>query len=223
MKVLFVLCLFGVSIFFDCSSHNRKQTVTTIQTALQSGVQNLLTFKNKVGDVEYTINAKLLRKGEHNGIQLQSDVIQIKYELKNTGGKSYLIFNRGHLGTDDSVVYVEPQSDGTVEISQKAFREPKDKKCPYRYVPIVPNASWLKSKQTVHNQIEVALPLKIKTPFDDCTPPSEIPVKIDKTKFCVGISEADAGKVKINNKGLVEGWQYIKEQQLLCSDTIELK
>lgn len=223
MKVLFLLCLFGVLMFFDCSSNNKKQTPSNAETTMVSNMQNLLTYKNKIGDVEYVFNAKVLKKGEHNGVSYQTDTVQITYELKNTGDKSYLVYNRGHFGTDSSVVYVEPQKDGTVEISQKAFREPKDKNCPNRYVQIVPNASWLKSKQTIQNQIEVALPLKLKTPFDDCTPPSEMPAKIDKTKFCLGISEADASKVKINDKGFVEGWQYVKEQQLLCSYFVELQ
>ncbi|MEP6923634.1 MAG: hypothetical protein ABI954_04140 [Pyrinomonadaceae bacterium] len=186
-------------------------------------MQNLFTDKKKVGDVEYTFSAKVLRKGERNGVNYQTDVIQITYELKNTGDKSYLVYNRGHFGTNDSVVYVEPLKDGTIEISQKAFREPKDRNCPQRFVQIVPNASWLKSKQTVQQQIEVALPLEPKTPFDDCTPPLEMPTKIAKTKFCLGISEADASKVKITDKGFVQGWQDVKEQQLLCSDMVELK
>lgn len=223
MKILFLLCFFGVLIFFDCSSKAKKQTANNAETITGNNMQNLLVYENKIGDVEYAFSAKILKSGEHNGVNYQTDVVQFAYEMKNTGGKSCLVYNRGHFGTDNSVVYVEPQKDGTVEISQKAFREPKDKNCPQRYVQIVPNASWLKSKQTIQNQIEVALPLKLKTSFDDCTPQSEMPAKIDKTRFCLGISEADASKVKISNKGFVEGWQYVKEQQLLCSNVIELK
>lgn len=223
MKILFLLCLFAALMVFDCSSNKKQQAANNTEITAEDDMQNLLAYKNKTGDVEYTFSAKVLKSGEHNGVNYQTDVVQIAYELKNTGDKSYLIYNRGHFGTDNSIVYVEPQRDGTVEISQKAFREPKDKNCPQRYVQIVPNASWLKSKQTVQNQIEVVSPLKLKTPFDDCTPPSEMPAKIDKTKFCLGISEADTSKVKINDKGVVEGWQYVKEQQLLCSDIVELK
>lgn len=223
MKILFLLCLFGVLTFFDCSSNGKKQTANNAETTTGSNMENLLAYKNKIEDVEYSFSAKVLKKGEHNGVAYQTDVVQITYELKNTGDKNYLVYNRGHFGADDTVVYVEPRTDGTVEISQKAFREPKDKNCPERYVQIAPNASWLKSKQTIQNQIQTALPLKLKTPFDDCTPAPKMPAKIDKTKFCLGISEADASKVKIGDKGFVEGWQNVKEQQLLCSDVIEMK
>lgn len=223
MKVLFLLCLFAVTAFFDCSSNKKEQPVNSSETPMASDMQNPLTYKNKIGDVEYAFTAKVLKKGELNGVNRQTDTIQITYKLKNTGDKNYLVYNRGHFGTDSNVVYVEPQKDGTVEISQKAFREPKHKNCPNRYVQIVPNASWLKSKQTIQNQIETALPLTLKTPFDDCAPPSEMPARIDKTRFCLGISEADASKVKINDKGFVEGWHYVKEQKLLCSDVVELQ
>lgn len=223
MKVLFLSCFLGVLLFFDCSSNNRKQAVNNAAPITETDMQNSSTFKNKVGDVEYTFSAKILKKDNRDGDNRETDVVQITYELKNTGDKSYLIYNRWHFGTNESVVYVEPQKDGTIEISQKAFREPKDRNCPQRFVAIIPNASWLKSQQTVNNKIEIALPLELKTPFDDCTPLLEMPAKIDKTRFCLGISEADKDRVKINDKSFVEGWQYVKEQQLLCSRDIDLK
>jgi hypothetical protein len=209
--------------FFDCSSNNRKQTVNNTATAAATNMQNVPEYKNKVGDVEYTFSQKVLKKGDHDGVNRQTDVIQITYQLKNTGDKSYLVYNRGHFGTNESVVYVEPQKDGSIEISQKAFREPTGRNCPQRFVAVVPNASWLESKQTLSNQIEVALPLELKTPFDDCTPQPKMPAKVDKARFCLGISEADKGQVKISDNGFVQGLQYVKEQQLLCSDIVELK
>jgi hypothetical protein len=223
MKILFLLCLSGVLMFFDCSSNNRKISVNNAAIATGTNMQNVPEYKNKAGDVEYTFSLKVLKKGDHDGVNRQTDVIQITYQLKNTGDKNYLVYNRGHFGTNDSVVYVEPQKDGIVEISQKAFREPTGRNCPQRFVAVTPNASWLNAKQTVNNQIEVALPLKQITPFDDCTPQSGIPAKVDKARFCLGISEVDKSQVKISDNGFVQGLQYVKEQQLLCSDFIELK
>lgn len=224
MKVLFLLGFFGALMFFDCSSSkNRQPTGNDVQKNSENKMRDSFTYKNKIGEIEYTFAAKILKKGAPGTANLENDVLQIDYEVKNTGEKNYLLYNRGHSGTDDSVVYVETQKGGTIEISQKAFREPEGKTCPNRYVPIAPNASWLKSKQTIKNQIETALPLKLKTPFDDCTPRAEMPAEIARTRFCLGVSEADASRVKINDKGFVEGWQHVKEQQLLCSDVIELK
>lgn len=204
--------------FFDCSSNNQKQTIVNAEKT-EIRMENLPVYQNKVGDVEYSLSAKILKKSENR----QSDVVQITYELKNTGDKNYLVYNLGHFGTNESVVYVEPQKDGSIEISQKAFHEPTDRNCPQRFVAVVPNASWLKAKQTVNNQIEVALPLTVKTPFDDCTPLPAMPAKINRVRFCLGIAEADTNQVKIDEKGFVQGQQFVKEQQLLCSDNIPLK
>ena len=209
--------------FFDCSSNNQKQTIVNAEKT-ETRMENLPVYQNKVGDVEYTLSAKILKKGASgDNANHQTNVIQITYELKNTGDKSYLVYNRGHFGTNDSQVYVEPQKDGSIEISQKAFAEPADRNCPQRFVAIVPNASWLKAKQTVNNQVETTLPLKVKTPFDDCTPLPEMPDQINQTRFCLGIAEADPNQVKIDENGFVQGRQAVKEQQLLCSDNIELK
>ena len=221
MKFLLLLILSTVLMFFDCSYKDQKQTSNNIQNTSQSMTQDLFTYKNKIGEIEYTYSAKLIKKEVSN--KEETNRLQINYTVKNTSDKNYLLYNRGHFGTDNSLIYVEPNKEGVIEISQRAFREPNDKSCPNRYVPITPNASWLEAGKTISNNISVKLPLKPKTPFDDCNPQTAMPEKTNKLKFCLGISEADKSKVKINNKGVVEGWQYVKEQQLLCSDTVELK
>nr|MCU0240556.1 hypothetical protein [Pyrinomonadaceae bacterium] len=139
----------------------------------------------------------------------------------NLGKKNYLIFNQGHdIGNEK--IYVEPQKDDVIEISQRRFIEPKDKNCPEREYPIMPNASWLKAKQTIIQSVIVSLPLQVKTPFDDCLPKAEMPAEIKDLKFCLGIAEANPKKVKVDEKGFVKGWNQVKAQQFLCSDLFKL-
>jgi hypothetical protein len=212
MKIFVVLML--TAVFFDCSS--KKSTPANT-------MENFLSYSNKEGEIDYSFNAKLVKKGLHNGITYQNDVVQIEYNLTNTGDKNYLVYNAGHSGTNDATVYVEPQTDGTVEISQKAFAEPKDKNCPDRFMAIMPKASWLKANQTVKKQFELALPLQTKTPFDDCLPVNVMPKEISKVNFCIGVSEADANKVTLDKDGNIKNPDSAKPQKLLCSTAVALK
>jgi hypothetical protein len=88
MKIPLLFCLFGVLMFFDCSSNNQKQTVNDVASTTGTNMQNLPADKKKVGDIEYTFSQKVLKKGEHGDeANRQTDVVQITYELKNTGDK----------------------------------------------------------------------------------------------------------------------------------------
>jgi hypothetical protein len=212
MKIFVLLML--IAVFFDCSSKKSKQG---------TAMENLLSYSNKDGELNYSIKADLIKKGIHDGIDYQNDVVQIEYNLTNTSNKNYVIFNAGHSGTTDATVYTELQSDGTVEISQKAFTEPKDKNCPNRFVAIMPKASWLKAKQTINKQLQIAIPLKTTTPFDDCLPASVIPKEVAKVKFCIGVAEANSNEVSIDKEGNIKGLNPVNVQKLLCSPTVKLK
>jgi hypothetical protein len=212
MKIFVILML--IAFFFDCSSKKSKP---------ETAMENFLSYSNKEGEIEYAVKAALIKKGIHNGIDYQNDVVQIEYNLTNTGDKNYLVYNEGHSGTNDASVYVEPNPDGSVEISQKAFGEPKDKNCPNRFVPIMPKASWLKANQTVSKKLQLALPLQAKTPFDDCLPADVMPKEVSQVKFCVGVSEADADKVSIDKDGNIKSLDLVKPQKLLCSASVKLK
>jgi hypothetical protein len=212
MKIFVILML--TAVFFDCSSKKSKP---------ETAMDNFLSYSNKEGEIEYSFKAALIKKGIHSGIDYQNDVVQIEYNLTNTGDKNYLIYNAGHSGTNDATVYAEPNADGSVEISQKAFGEPKDKNCPNRFIPIMPKASWLKAKQTVTKQLQIALPLQTKTPFDDCLPGNVMPKEVSQIKFCVGVSEADAEKASIDKDGNIKSLDSVKPQKLLCSTSVNLK
>lgn len=153
-----------------------------------------------------------------------TDYVEVTYTVTNKGDKSYLIFNRGdtNKGLDKGRLYVEPSANGIIELSQKRFSKPENKSCPNFEVPVEAGASWLKPKQTITETVRTSLPLRFYTPFDSCTPQSEMPKEIKTVKFCLGIAEADSAKVKVNENGYIENWQDVGMQKLLCTQETTL-
>jgi hypothetical protein len=176
--------------------------------------------QNKIAGLDYKFTAKRLKKGA----AYRADMIEIRYELTNKGKQDYALFNRGHSGYDNSpTVYVEPSGVNGVELSQKAFAEPKDKNCPLRYAPIIARASWLKANQTVKERFFIQLPLKLRTPFDDCSPQPEMPKEISEVKFCLGLAQANHKKIKIDKNGLLSDFTVFQQQEYFCSGPLKLE
>lgn len=178
---------------------------------------NIKMQTKRIGDLEYKITFE----------RVSDTFLQFNYKVKNFGESDYLLYNRGtSLVMRRGTVFVEPQANNSVELSQKRFFQPKDKDCPDREAPIYPAASWLKAKQTVNEEIGVSLPLKLNTPFSDCQPQPEMPKQVKEIRFCLGAAKVNSAKsVKTDGQGtiIVRGGEDIEEQQLLCSDVVELK
>jgi hypothetical protein len=217
VRIALLFCLLGFA-FFDCN----KKPVVKGPVGNMEGTQK---FTGKSGDIEYTFTASLQKKGMRDGVEHLSDTLAISYELKNTGTKDYVVFNRGHFGKDTgNAVYTEPLPDGGIEISQKAFSEPSGLNCPQRFVAIFPRASWLKAGKIAKEEVTLALPFRLNTPYDDCQPQPEMPKEPKSVKFCIGYSEADSKKITINEQGSLSDISGIAtKQKFLCSDSISLK
>lgn len=222
MKFLIVLSLCSVMMLLECSPKNDANTENP-KPQVEKNMSESLNYKNESDGIKYSFKAEVKKAGKYDGIEYKNDFVQVEYELNNTSDKDYLVFNRGHFGTNSYTVYVEPGSNGTVEISQKAFREPTDKNCPQRFVAISPKASWLKAGQKITEKVEVEMPLQARTPFDDCEPKTELPSDYKKAKFCIGVLEADSAATKINDDGTITGLNYTKTQKLLCSNAVDLR
>lgn len=220
MKFILIFLVFSVAILLQCKKEDMSG---------EKNVQNehfVYSEKKQFGELEFSFSIKILEKGLHDGINYLNNNLSINYEIKNTGGKEFVVFNRGHTAYVDgkSEVYVEPLEDGSIEISQKAFVQPKDKQCPFWLIPRISVGSLLKAQKTTKEQISLELPPKLNTPYADCKPSPVMPDKIKKAKFCVGVAEIrNQSELKINEKGIVQGRDGLAEQILLCSDTIELE
>ena len=186
-------------------------------------MNEIFNSKGKKDEIEYQITAKLQKSGKYDGINYPNDNIVIEYELKNTGAKNFILYDRGHSGSTADVVYTEPLADGTVELSMKAFTEPKGKTCPARFVAITPRGTLFSAGETVKDKIYVELPLKTKTPFDDCDPKTEIAPNASKIKFCFGFQEITDASLKVDGDGNIKPFPDLKNQQFLCTDIGELK
>lgn len=228
MKVLGIIIFLFAALLIECGkseSNARANTnenvpdnvsVKSEPAASNTPVTNLKNMDEvfrsagKKGEIEFQLVGKRQNKGKYDGINYPNDNLIIEYTVKNTGAKDFILYNQGHSDSPNrQIVYVEPQPDGSIELAQKAFAEPKN--CPLRDAPITPRTGSLKAGETVSGKVFIELPLKQKTPFDDCVPPAEMPPKTNKIKFCLGIQEAGDSKPNIG------------KQEFLCSDSFELK
>lgn len=210
MKILAVLTF---AIFLAAECQTKKNGNLTFN---DNRMNSINTQKKRVGDLEYEISIE----------KISDTFLKLRYEVKNLGNSKYLLYNRGIGRGSKGTVFVEPLSDEAIELSQKRFYEPKDKSCPLRETPISFAASWLKAKQAVNEEIGVSLPLELNTPFSDCQPPPEMPKQAKTLRFCLGAAKVNSAKnIKTDEQGtvMVRGGEDISEQQLLCSETIELK
>lgn len=234
----FALCLISI-IFFDCKKGNESRTSgnanigvnkdnrananqsTAINNSPESESLNqvpsksTMTNQKKEGDLKYAITVKK-DKGH----------VLVNYELKNSGKKSYLLFNRGiSPNCEIGKAFVTPAENGTIEIAQKFYREPQDIQCPLLESPIEQGVSILKPGQTASERIRVALPLKYNTPYNYCYKGGALPLipePAKKVRFCLGYIETDSDQTNIEGCA-IKNWKGVGEQKLLCSDVVELK
>lgn len=173
--------------------------------------------QRRIHDLEFKADVRAVEGGG----------VSVTYSVRNTGGTTYLLFNRGdtETGLERGQFYVEPLAEGVVEISQKHFAEPKDRNCPERESPIRHGVTVLAPGQRVAEELSVTPPLKHKTPYNDCTPLPAMPEPVRRIRFCLGVIEADAGKTVVAERQvrIVKDPSLLARQQLLCSNAVELQ
>src|SRR6185369_1397415 len=170
MKFLGIVFFMSLALFLQCGKSisdaqnkmdtntgkiisNDSRTETVKQKAIN--MNELFSSKGKKDEIEYQITGRLQKKGLYEGINYPNDNVVIEYELKNTGTKNFILYNQGHSsdpGSGGALVYVEPQTDGIIELSLKAFTEPDGKNCPARFAAIIPRGSLLKAGETVKDK-----------------------------------------------------------------------
>lgn len=213
MKSLFLLSILFLLNIFGCQIDNTKTNAAADNSKNETTNQNMISYQGKSGDIQYDYK-----------FEIGKNSIRVNYKLTNTGKNDYLVFNRGDSakGYQKGLLYAESKGSKTVEISQKMFEEPQNSGCPDRLVPIRAGASRLKAGQTIEESAEIALPLKVLTPFDDCTRIPQLTGNEENFRFCLGVAQADS-KTQVDEKGLVKDWATVKSQQLLCGEPVKLK
>lgn len=218
MKFFGILSFITLAFFLYSDAQSR---ISKKQNA--ANMNEIFSAQGKKDDIEYRITGRLLKKGVFEGVTYPNDNIVVEYELKNTGAKNYVVYDRGHSSDAGVFVYVEPSSDGAVELSLKAFTEPVGKNCPARFAAIFPLGTLLKSGEIIKEKAYVELPLKVKTPFDDCEPRAQIAADISRVKFCIGFQEIAGEDTKTTRNGGIPPLPDLKNQKFICTETGEIK
>jgi len=178
------------------------------------------------------------KRGEQNDLEFEStlkldgrDRLLILYKITNRGSKPYLVFNRlpGQLDSSDvtpdqNAVFIEPQSDGTVEISKRAYALPDG---PTVNTPYIPGASELLPGASINEQLEVKLPLRRHRPYMSVVSAPRMPNPIRTVRFCVGVAQADQSTTKAFGSGkdraLYPQYSVVLTQRLLCGPVVTLE
>ena len=158
-------------------------------------------------------------------LRVEGGKVLISYRVTNNTGQEVLLVNRGDTesGLGAGRVYVDPQPDGVVELSQRAFRQPADRLCPAREVPPYPGVSRLRAGQSAAEEVAIDLPLRYRTTFADCSPAPQMPAPVRRVKFCLGVIRGGGKAVaKENGAEVITHGQLIGTQELLCGDVFEL-
>lgn len=186
-------------------------------------------YKSRLGDIEYQYCVNSLFNDA-----AKRDELVIDYTVKNSGKRNYVVYDGGAYRT----YFVEQASDEAAEISLKVFTSgiPASAVCPTESYPMY-RVSWLKARKSISEQISVPLPLRLDYPYYKClSKPAQMSLETKKFKICLGVAQADKKNLeKLFSKETLlskntffdvqsENWKSaIEEQQLLCSETFELK
>lgn len=204
--------LFSCTLLFGCARQDAPE-LTSLATPLQA--ENAMTEKKRFND----LTLKVTWRAEGTSAAL------VKYTVTNNSKKTYLLFKRGDMdnGLNAGVFYVEPQPDGVIEISQRAFTQPTGKQCRLREVPVYFGVSRLAPKQSVSGELNIPLPLKYHTPYDDCAPQPAWPAQVRQIRFSLGVIPDAKGATTTHQGGLlVTNTSLMGQQKLLSSEPFTL-
>lgn len=186
-------------------------------------------YQNRVGELEYQycVNSTF-------NDAAQRDEIVIDYTVRNLGKKNYAVYDGGAYKN----YFIEQPNEAFTEINLKAFtgEKPSGAVCPTEYQPMS-RISRLKKRQSVSGQISVPLPLQLDYPYYKClSNPPKISKNNGALKICLGVARINHKKLEkrfskeaLRSKNTLfnvrsENWKSAAEdQQLLCSETLELK
>lgn len=235
MKFANLICCFLAFSLFDCNKGGIEKSVangsnkTVVsdkaankETSKEATMESVTADANRLGNIEYSIKIRTVKKGMRDGINYTEDTFYVDYTVKNSGADDYLLFNQGHTNdSNKNAVYAETQPNGVVEFSQKAFAQPTNKQCPATDAPVLPRASILRAGETIKNQVKVTLGSKPNTPFADCAPADASLAEVKNVKFCLGAVKTDKN-VKVDADGNITGLKSLAEQKFLCSEMSKL-
>ena len=150
----------------------------------------------------------------------------VSYKVTNRGKAPVLLLNQGDtsFGLGAGRVYIEPQADGSVDLTQRGFAVPPGTQGPTPFAAIYPGVATLAAGQTLSQNLKVLPPLARRHPYMQSAPNHPMPDPLKRVRFCLGVIEAADAPTKVS-KGVrvLTSLQAISGQRLLCSPVQDLK
>ena len=151
--------------------------------------------------------------------------IVVEYSVTNRGARPVLLLNRGDTtsGLGPGRVYVEPQEDGTVNLTQRGYMIPSGYKGPGPTAAIYPGVSELAPGKTARETARARAPKSRQHPYGRYYPDVPVPSPLRSVRFCLGVVPADAPTKTTRGTRVLTSLQAVAAQELLCSDPQELE
>lgn len=150
--------------------------------------------------------------------------ISVEYSVTNRGPRPVLLLNRGDtsFGLGPGRVYVEPQEDGTVLLTQRGYALPPGHRGPGPMAAIYPGVSELAPGQTAKESVKVRAPKSRQHPYGRYYPNVPVPDPPRRVRFCLGVVPADAQTKTTRGTRVLNSLQAVAAQELVCSDPQDL-
>lgn len=150
--------------------------------------------------------------------------IAVEYSVTNRGAQPVLLVNRGDtsFGLGPGRVYVEPQEDGTVDLTQRGYTLPPGHSGPAPAAAIYPGVSELAPGKTATETVRVRAPKGRQHPYGRYYKEVAVPEPLRRVRFCLGVLKGDAETKTTRGTRVLTSLQAVAAQELLCSETKEL-
>ena len=153
-----------------------------------------------------------------------SGEIVVEYSVTNRGARPVLLVNRGDTsyGLGPGRVYVEPQEDGTVHLTQRGYTLPPGHSGPGPTAAIYPGVSELAPGKTATETLRVRAPKARQHPYGRYYKETAVPDPLRRVRFCLGVVKGDAKTKTTRGTRVLTSLQDVAAQELLCGETKEL-
>ena len=150
--------------------------------------------------------------------------IVVEYSVTNRGARPVLLVNRGDtsFGLGPGRVYVEPQEDGTVNLTQRGYTLPPGHSGPAPTAAIYPGVSELAPGKTATETLRVRAPKGRQHPYGRYYKEVAVPEPLRRVRFCLGVLKGDAQTKATRGTRVLTSLQAVAAQELLCTETKEL-
>jgi hypothetical protein len=150
--------------------------------------------------------------------------IVVEYSVTNRGARPVLLVNRGDtsFGLGPGRVYVEPQADGTVDLTQRGYTLPAGYSGPGPSAAVYPGVSELAPGKTASETVRARAPKGRQHPYGRYYPEASVPDPLRRVRFCLGVVASYAQTKTTRGARVLASLQSVAAQELLCSDVQEL-